>query len=64
MRALLEDDTMLGRLGLSLVDGLDESGKISELFAFGGRSVTLFKYVLLAACSRYHEILRETVVAF
>ena len=46
IRDMLADDTMLGRLEISLVDGLDTQGNIVNLTTFGGRSISLFRYTL------------------
>ena len=43
VRVMLEDNSMLGRLSFSVVDGLDEAGKVTELYTFGGRSAAIYK---------------------
>ena len=40
---LLNNDAELGRLEFSMVDGLDSEGKIEHLYAYGGRSVSLYR---------------------
>ena len=42
---MLGDDSKLGRLEVSVVDGLDASGKIKDVYAYGGRSVSIYRYV-------------------
>ena len=43
VRDMLAADTQLGRLELSLFDGLDAQGNIVNLTTFGGRSISLFR---------------------
>ena len=46
VRELLTNRSLLGRLHLSVTDDLNEEGKVDALYAFGGRSVTVFRYKL------------------
>jgi hypothetical protein len=38
----LEDNDQLGRLNISSIDGIDEDGKLEQLYAYGGRSFSIW----------------------
>ena len=39
----LGNDTQLGRLELSVIDGIDGDGKYTDLFSFGSRSFSMYR---------------------